>query len=126
MPKAKIIIPDAEAEILSILGKMKGKHEALGDKSPLKDLPWEEWMPLITEALAKGSRKADLNRELEQLNEVLRTNKPAYLEILRRSRDVLGGVHGKQPRKLMDWGFEVDESVKSAKTGDKPAAADKK
>ena len=118
MPKTtRIDIPAASSELIALAGSIQTKHKADGKNSPLDGLDWEKYDPLITKALALDKQIDELNKETEQLVQQRNLIEPDLSDFVRSSRDVLQGIYRQTLRKLLDWGFNVNDSPKApAKT----------
>lgn len=69
-----------------------------------------------------GKQIDDLNKQTEQLVQQRNLIEPDLNDFVRSSHDVLQGVCRQTLRKLLDWGFSVNDSPKpsvqaQAKTG---------
>ena len=124
MPKStRIQIPAASSELIALAGNIQTKHTADGAKSPLVSLDWELYGPIVTEAVALDKQIAALNKQTEQLVQQRNLIEPDVKDFVRSARDVLQGVFRQTLRKLLDWGFSVDDTPKTAaKVPAKPAA----
>jgi hypothetical protein len=108
--RIKIPMQDAKA-LLNLASKVREKHMADGDKSPLKVLNWEEIGPIIDDALATEVKALQLNREKLTTYQLRSSRLRAVLNIVRKSRDILTGVHDNDRiKELGHWGFDVIES----------------
>jgi hypothetical protein len=112
MPKrnVRIEIPGDPSEVIALLGKVKTKHEALGAASPLAGLEWDNIGPAYERALVQDG-KADESRKIAETATGERNkDMPAVTEALRSARDVLAGIYRANPKKLTEFGFEVNDS----------------
>lgn len=114
MPKTtRIEIPAASSELIALAGNIQTKHKADGKSSPLDGLDWDHYDPLITKALALDKQIDELNKETEQLVQQRNLIEPDLSDFVRSSRDVLQGVYRQTLRKLLDWGFSVNDTPKT-------------
>ena len=118
MISIRIVIPTKVGELLNLASLIFNKHLIDGGNSPLSALTednWDEHGPKIQEALLKHNEAEELMRKAEQ----------AYRErdrlvgdldgLVKRSRDLLKAIFKKAPKKLGEWGFEVNDTPKLAK-----------
>ena len=105
---AKIVIPSNPKELLELAKKIYQKHESDGDSSLLKPLNWDEIGAKINEGLQLHEKAEELQREMEKAYE----NRDIIIEEvedkIKRSRDLLKGIHRDDLKKLGDYGFEVN------------------
>lgn len=120
----RIAIPLNPTLLILLAVAIKIQHEKLGIKSPLAVLDWEKNGPVIGEAAEVDGKLQGLEKELEKLfgrRKVLLDG--SLSEFVRSCRDVLTGTCRGELRKLIDFGFEVDDTPKAKKTtADKKAA----
>ena len=121
---ARIAIPLNPTLLILLAVAIKKQHEKLGNKSPLTVLDWEENGPVIGEAEEVDANLQKLDKEIEKLfgrRKVLLDG--SLSEFVRSCRDVLTGTCRGELRKMIDFGFDVDDTPKAKKTPtDKKAA----
>lgn len=118
MISIRVVIPPSVGGLLNLASLIFNKHLIDGPNSPLSALTednWDEHGPKIQEALMKHNEAEELMRRAEQ----------AYRErdrlvgdldgLVKRSRDLLKAIFRKTPKKLGEWGFEVNDTPKLAK-----------
>ena len=115
MPRVEI--PKRPLELIDLAEKVYAKHQQDADNSALKPLPWTEVGVTLTQAEELHIKAEKLKREMDQVYEERDKLLKPIEEIVKSSRDILIGVHKKQPKKLGEWGYIVIESPKS--TGEK-------
>lgn len=114
----RIVIPTNVGELISLASLIYARHKADGKTSPLHaitDDPWDEYGPKIQEALIKHNEAEEHTRKAEQ----------AYRErdqiigdldgLVKRTRDLLKAIFKKTPKKLGEWGFEVNDTPRIVK-----------
>jgi hypothetical protein len=117
----RIEIPRDPSEGITLLGKAKEQHEALGAASPLKELEWEKIiLPAYARALAHDSKADEYHAKAETETGERNKDMPVVNESLRSIRDVLFGIYRANPKKLTEFGFNVSDSP--AENGDKTEA----
>lgn len=104
--RVKIPLQDVKA-MLDLVTKVRDKHLADGDASPLKVMNWAEISPAIDEALQVEERALQLKREKLSLYQQRARALQTAVSIARNSRDILTGVHSDQMKMLGLWGFDV-------------------
>ena len=115
MPKTtRIEIPASSSDLIALAGNIQTKHTADGKNSPLDGLDWEKYDPIITQATVLDKQIGDLNKQTEQLIQQRNLLEPDLYDFVRSARDVLQGVYRQTLRKLLDWGFNVDDTPKAA------------
>jgi len=116
MPKTtRIEIPAADSELIGLAVKIKDKHEKDGATSPITGLDWDTYAPKIDLAEQLEQQIAALNTQSEQLVQKRNALVDELGGFVRSSRDVLQGLNRPALRKLMDWGFSVNDTPKSAR-----------
>lgn len=115
MPRVEI--PKRPLELIDLAEKVYAKHQSDADNSALKPLPWTEVSVTLSQAEELHIKAEKLKREMDQVYEERDKLLKPIEEIVKSSRDILIGVHKKQPKKLGEWGYIVIESPKN--TGEK-------
>ena len=113
----RINVSHSPAELLELAAKVYGKHQADGESSPLNSLVDHDWSvtgPKIAPVLEIHKEAEALRKKMEVLYRERDMMLPEIEEIVRNSRNVLKSLHSKNPKRLGDWGFVVDDSVKRA------------
>lgn len=118
--KGRVNIPRNPGELLKIAAKVYDKHVADGAKSELNSMDetrydWAKTGPTIAMCKAIHDKAEKLKGQME----LAYRERDALLSGIdfhvKGSRDYLKGKYGKQPKKLADWGFEVDDTPKAPK-----------
>jgi hypothetical protein len=104
--RVKIPMQDAKA-LLDLAKKVREKHVADGEASPLKVLNWGELNPMIDGALETEEKAVRLKREKLNTYQQRSRRLQAVLGMVRSSRDILTGVHSSEMKALGLWGFDV-------------------
>ena len=104
--RVKIPMQNAKA-LLDLAKKVREKHVADGEASPLKVMNWAELNPLLDEAMETEERALRLKREKLSIYQQRSRRLESVLSMVRNSRDILTGVHSTQMKTLGDWGFDV-------------------
>ncbi len=116
--KPRVNIPRNPSLQIDLGSKIYKKHLTLAAASPLNALQAHTWAqngPQVALALAQHQLAEDLSRQAE---EAYRKRDLLLVEIdesVKSSRDLLLGVYRDNPKILGEWGFEVDDSVCTAK-----------
>jgi hypothetical protein len=95
------------------------KHQEIGEASPLTNLDGISWSavdPTIEQALAKQKEAEEYKNQMEQAYRERDLYTPAIKEAVTASRNLLKALNQKNPKRLVEWGFEVDDSAQTAKT----------
>lgn len=115
----RIAIPDNVEEVLLLASKVFQKHQTDGDASPLSNLDGIAWNvvgPTIEPALSKHREAEALKGQMEKAYRERDLYTPAIEEAVKMSRNLLKALNQKNPKRLSEWGFEVDDSAQAAKT----------
>jgi hypothetical protein len=114
----RVTIPKNAEELLDLAGNVLKKHTELAAGSPLNAMVSHSW----TDNGSKVATCQDLHKQAEELT---RQAEEAYRqrdlllgdvkESVLASRDVLLGVYRETPKKLGEFGFEVDDTIRAAK-----------
>lgn len=115
----RIVIPTNVGDLINLARLIFKKHIADGNASPLNalsDYTWEEYGPKIEEALTKHNEAEEYMRRAEQCYRD-RDRIIGNLDgLVKASRDLLKAAFRKTPKKLGEWGFEVNDTPKLPKT----------
>lgn len=118
--KGRVLISRNPEELLKLADKVYKKHVADSTASDLNGLDsetydWSKVGPTITTC----QDLHDLAEELKGKMEEAYRKRDALLtpieEHVKGSSAYLKGKYAKQPKKLSNWGFEVDDTPKAAK-----------
>jgi hypothetical protein len=116
MPKVhtRIDIPNSADQLIKLAQCIAAENARLGkESSPLSQLGWEAASDkggLLSETVRL---QADAERYARLAEEAYQKRKRSLAQLgklVRRSRDVLKGVHGETLKKLVNYGFQVDDS----------------
>lgn len=105
-------------QMLGTATKVYSKHLDDGDSSQLKVLegdPWSTVGPTIEPALAKHNEAETLKGKMEAAYRERDLLIPGIDEALKSSRNLLKALNAKNPKRLAEWGFEVDDTAKTPK-----------
>ena len=108
--KPRIVIPKNPGELMKLTSEVYAEHKRLGKDSPLRLLEsptWDELGATVDEALAAQAEIEHMERRLKELYGIRDPHLAAFTEADRRSRDMLLGIHAKNPAVLGDYGFDV-------------------
>jgi hypothetical protein len=106
--KKRVKIPKQNAKaLLDLATKVRAKHLADGDASPLKVLNWDEINAVITQALEAEEKALQFKRETLSLYQQRAQALESVVAVVRNSRDILTGVHRTKMKLLGLWGFDV-------------------
>ena len=108
--KIRVIIPKNVREMLVLAGLINAKNTALGADSPLKILTWDVIGPTVPTALTLHNEAEALMRQAEEKFEQRDLLLAPIDDLVKQSRDTLKGVYRKEPRKLGEFGFTVNDT----------------
>lgn len=116
--KGRIAIPTNIVENLQLASKVYEKHQKDGASSILNnldDMDWNTTGANVDLCLQKHLEAEELKRKMEEAYRTRDLYLPQINELLRASKGLLKGVFSKNPKKLGEWGFSVDDSPKVKK-----------
>lgn len=114
----RVTIPRNTAELLKLADLIYARHKQDGESSPLKsmeDYNWSETSDKLKQATTLQTQIEALRKQVEQIQAGIDLLAVDVKGSVTASRDVLLGVYKKNPKKLGDWGYEVDDSPKAKK-----------
>lgn len=106
MPRIKL--PKDPAAIANLAEDIFYKHNSEGAASVLGSIDWDDINTKKDIVAAKHAEAKELERQMEQAYEERNAAMKPTLEAIRKSRDILKGVHRGELRKLGEWGFTID------------------
>jgi hypothetical protein len=116
--KGRVEIPQNIEQNLQLAQKVFDKHKLDGDASilnNLSDLDWNTTGTQIALCLAKHLEAEECKRKMEEAYRDRDLYLPEIGELLRASKSLLKAAFSKNPKKLGDWGFTVDDTPKAKK-----------
>lgn len=116
--KGRIAISANPVEMLALAAKVYEKHVADGAGSQLKalaDYDWDTVGPTIAAAQAKHREAETLKGQMEAAYRERDLLLPPIDEILKGSRNLLKALNAKNPKRITEWGFSVDDTAKVPK-----------
>ena len=121
MPKktnGRVKIPTNVKEQLETAQKVYDQHLNVGGKSILNALDGYDWAisgPQIAECLKQHNDAEMFKSKMEQAYEQRDKTLPEIMDILRASSSILKAQYSKTPKKLGEWGLNVDDTPKVKK-----------
>ncbi len=115
----RIVISNSAGELLNLAAKVYAKHQADGAASPLTNLDGIQWNvvgPTIETALSKHQQAESSKSQMELAYRERDRYTPQILEAVKASRNLLKALNPKNPKRLSEWGFQVDDSAQGIKT----------
>lgn len=116
--KGRVIISSNIEENLQLAQKVFDKHKIDATASLLKslqDVDWDKLGPEITVCLAKHLEAEEFKRKMEDAYRERDLMLPNIVDALRASKSLLKAAFSKNPKKLGEWGFTVDDTPKTKK-----------
>jgi len=114
--KGRVIIPLNLEEQLDLATKVYQKHLSDGNTSILNNLDGLDWAklgPEIANCLKIHEEAEDYKRKMEESYRNRDIIFSQLTQIVRASKSLLKASYSKNPKKLGDWGFVVDDTPKS-------------
>lgn len=121
----RIPIPQNVPDLLDLASKVYGKHQTDGESSPLSNLDGTSWAvvgPKIAPALTKHLQAEEWKNKMEEAYRERDLFIPSIKEAVTTSRNLLKALNAKNPKRLSEWGYQVNDSVQSTKTPKAPQA----
>lgn len=115
----RVNIPRNTGELLKLADLVFTKHTADGAGSPLnsmEDYKWSDTAGKLSQAKTLQTQVEALRKQAEQIQAKIDALAVDVKGSVTASRDVLLGSFKKNPKKLGDWGYVVDDSPKAKKT----------
>ncbi len=112
--KGRVEIPDNVEELLTLAAKVYKKHLDDAAESKLKlleDYNWNSIGPTIATCLTSHNLAEEYKAKMEAEYRKRDLLLPEIDAILRNSKTLLKGIYAKNPKKLGDWGFNIDDSA---------------
>ena len=116
--KGRVIIPRNPKELLDLATKIFKKHQSDGKDSELRNLDdydWDRVGPTITKAFDYHKQAEDLKGQMEAMYRKRDALVAPVAEITKASSGYLKGKYQKNPKRLTDWGYAVDDTPKAKK-----------
>ena len=116
--RGSVAIKRIPEKIIKLGGDIYSKHLVDGVDSPLKsmvDNNWESTGPKIAPCLASHLKAEELKRQMELAYEDRDKVLSEIEEIVRNSAALLKGIYRNSPKRLGDWGFDVNEPAAAKK-----------
>lgn len=117
--RGSITIKRSPGLLIKLGGEIYSKHQSDGAASPLRSLVdnnWEVTGPKIATCLQNHQKADELKRQMELAYQERDKVLGEIEEIVRNSAALLKGIYRNTPKKLTDWGFEVNETPSAKKT----------
>lgn len=114
----RIVIPKTIEGMLKLANLIYQKHLQDGSNSPLNtlsDYNWNEHGPNLKAAIDKHAEAEEFSRRAELAYRDRDRLMGDVDGLIKSSRDLLKGVFKKTPKKLGDWGFEVNDTPRAKK-----------
>jgi hypothetical protein len=118
--KGRVLISRNPEELLKLAGKVYSKHVADGATSDLNNLDagtydWSKVGPTIPICLAFHDEAEDYKTKMEEAYRKRDALLTSIDEHVKGSSSFLKGKYANQPKKLGNWGFEVDDTARAPK-----------
>lgn len=114
--QVRVPISKNAEKLLNLAELVMKKHLELGAASPLNVLGWDKQAENVAKALEFHKQAKEYQRLSEQAHEQRNILVTPLDDLLKQTRDLLKALHRTEPKKLGEYGFVVDESVRKKKT----------
>ena len=111
----RVAVPNNVEELLNLARLIFEQHRSLGEKSPLSPLDWDNLGKNVGTALEFHLEAEALKRQMELKYRERDALLTPLDELVRQSRDLLKAIYKKEPKKLGDFGFSVDDTPRIKK-----------
>jgi hypothetical protein len=111
--KGRVKLPRNPVELLTLAQKVYDIHTALGTNSKLLNLEDQDWSVTgskVKVCLSHHLKAEDLKRQMEEEYRLRDLDIQEISDIVGDSRDLLKGVFSKTPKRLGEYGFDVDDT----------------
>ena len=118
LTKGRVSIPQNALELLTLANKVFTKHRSDAATSILNSMIDQNWNmsgPKIVECTALHNQAEALKAQMEQVYRQRDLLFPEIDSIVRDTRSFLKGVYSKNPKKLGEWGYEIDDTAPVSK-----------
>lgn len=115
---ARVVIPSNPEKAIALAKLVNQKHTDDGADSPLnvlKDHNWIDNGPKIAEADTLNEEAKKLEKQVEKIYKERDALLKPIKDTLRASSKTLLGIYASSPKKLGDWGFEVNDTPQKKK-----------
>jgi len=115
--KPRVNIPKNPAQKLDLASKIYAKHSSMSDASLLNALQSHTWTangPEVANAQTLHQQAEEYNRQAEEAYRKRDLLLSEIDESIKSTRDLLLGIYRDNPKELGQWGFEVDDTARSA------------
>ena len=119
LTKGRVVISPNFKETMDLAQKVYAKHLADDKDSLLNNLDGDDWAisgPLIAPSIALHVQAEELTKQAEKLYRERDAKAATVKSALTTSKNLLKGRFSKTPKKLGDWGFEIDDTPPVKKT----------
>ena len=117
--KGRVVLSRNPKENLDLAKVIFDKHNALGTASPLlliEGIDWSVTGPKIVPTLGANAKAEDLKKQMEEQYALRDLSLPEIVKVMKMSIAFLKTSFGDNPKKLGDWGVNVDDSPKASKS----------
>ncbi|TAF77635.1 MAG: hypothetical protein EAZ53_02250 [Bacteroidetes bacterium] len=118
LTKGRVSIPNNTIELIALAKKVNAKHISDGPASVLNSMQDQNWnliSPKILQCESLHNQAEALKLQMEMIYRERDALLPEIKSIVQDSRSFLKGVFSKNPKKLGEWGYEIDDTVQVAK-----------
>ncbi|MBK7869485.1 MAG: hypothetical protein IPJ74_01785 [Saprospiraceae bacterium] len=118
----RIKFPASPKDILDLVQKVYEKHIKDGAASLLRNLEGDPWNKIgkdLKIAQAKHQEAEEYKRKMEEAYRERDRHLPRFSDLLRTAAALLKAMFRANPKRLGEWGFEVDDSVPVKKANNK-------
>ncbi len=116
--KGRVAVPKNVPGALALAAKVYKKHIDDGTSSPLNELEDYKWTNIGPNVILAQAKHDEAERLKEQMEQAYR-DRDAYLPdivgITNASKAMLKSKFAKNPKRLGDWGYEVDDTPRAKK-----------
>jgi len=113
--KGRVVLSKNPKDNLDVAKKIYDKHVSLGASSPLnviEDFNWADTGPKIAPTLTDHNEAEFHKGEMEKKYANRDTRMPEIIAGVKKSINLLKASFSDNPKKLADWGINIDDSPK--------------
>jgi hypothetical protein len=116
--KGRVNIPSSPSDLLTLAGLVYNKHLLDGSSSLLSHLEDSDWAvtgPKVAIAAQLHAEAEDLKRKMEDAYRERDKHLGEIKATVSNSAALLKAIYLKNPKKLGEWGFQIDDTVQAKK-----------
>lgn len=118
LTKGRVEIPRNINELLVLANKVNTKHNIDGSASILNNMVDQNWNTIaskLQQCELFHNQAETLKSQMEMIYRQRDALLPEINSIVKDTRSFLKGVYSKNPKKLGEWGYQIDDTMPTSK-----------